>query len=162
MFLFRRRRVGRVGVRPFPVHAVLNGQQPIMQTRSAIRASPKPAAAFMLKIVSWSTGHGFAWIDFLHSFFGVEKLPGIGNHTRAFARGSARLLIPNSEIENEPTRGFLGAYASGVWFSASRRKLRPQTFPPLELATRGLAASSGATPELTRETRVLPQLRSSG
>ena len=116
----------------------------------------------MLKIVSWSTGHGFAWIDFLHSFFGVEKLPGIGNHTRAFARGSARLLIPNSEIENEPTRGFLGAYASGVWFSASRRKLRPQTFPPLELATRGLAASSGATPELTRETRVLPQLRSSG
>jgi hypothetical protein len=78
-------RVGRVAGRPFPVHAVLNHHQPVIQTLSVIRASPKPAAAFMLKIVSWSTGHGFTGhgftrTDFLHSFFWVEKLPAVCNH----------------------------------------------------------------------------------
>src|ERR1017187_3175542 len=41
-------------------------------------------------------------------------------------------------------------------FSASRRKHRPTNFPPLEIPGSVYHESSGATPELTRGTRVLP------
>jgi hypothetical protein len=41
-------------------------------------------------------------------------------------------------------------------FSASRRKHRPTNFSPLEIPGSVYHESSGATPELTRGTRVLP------
>jgi len=52
-------------------------------------------------------------------------------------------------------QAFRGARASGVWFSASRRKPRPATFPPWKIHLRDWAGSSGVAPELTRGTRVL-------
>jgi hypothetical protein len=43
-----------------------------------------------------------------------------------------------------------------VWFSASRRKPRPADFFHLEIPESVCDNSSGATPELARETRALP------
>jgi hypothetical protein len=51
---------------------------------------------------------------------------------------------------------YRGARASGVWFSASRRKPRPAKLSPLEISGSVGYESSGATPELARETRALP------
>ncbi len=65
-------------------------------------------------------------------------------------------LNPNSEIETEGGTAFRGAHASGVWFSASRRKPRPSNVSVREIPKSVCDDSSGATPEPTRETRVLP------
>jgi len=71
------------------------------------------------------------------------------------ARASAR-FNPNSEIGNRPDGAFRGACASGVWFSASRRKLRQANFSPLEFADMVWDPGLGVTPELARGTRALP------
>ena len=52
---------------------------------------------------------------------------------------------------------FLGAYASGVWFSASRRELRSINCSSVPTSIQS-DESSGATPELARGTRALPIL----
>jgi hypothetical protein len=63
---------------------------------------------------------------------------------------------PNSEIENGRDSTVRGAHASGVWFSASRRKQRSTNFFTDTIPDIMWDGSSGATPEHTRETRVLP------
>jgi hypothetical protein len=63
---------------------------------------------------------------------------------------------PNSEIEDGHDGVFWGAHASGVWFSASRRKPRPANFFAPEIPEIVGDKSSGATPELARGTRALP------
>src|ERR1017187_6265642 len=61
-----------------------------------------------------------------------------------------------SETENGCQGMFQGARASGVWFSASRRKPRRTNFSPLEVCGSVSDESSGATPELARGARALP------
>jgi hypothetical protein len=68
---------------------------------------------------------------------------------------NAPAFNPNSEIENGRKGVFRGAHASGVWFSASRRKHGPANFFLLEIPGSVWDESSGATPELARETRAL-------
>ncbi|HAO79181.1 MAG TPA: hypothetical protein DCQ92_09430 [Verrucomicrobia subdivision 3 bacterium] len=51
---------------------------------------------------------------------------------------------------------FWGAHASGVWFSASRRKPRPANYFAPEIPGIVGDQSSGATPELACGTRALP------
>ena len=65
-------------------------------------------------------------------------------------------INPNSEVENGRNGVFRGAHASGVWFSASRRKHLPAYFSLLEIPGSVWDESSGATPELARGTRALP------
>jgi hypothetical protein len=66
-------------------------------------------------------------------------------------------LNPNAEVANRRVGVGCGAPASGGWLSASRRKLRwPNCLPSKRFD--GDNDSSGATPELTRGTRVLPIL----
>ncbi len=59
---------------------------------------------------------------------------------------------PNSEIENGRDAAFRAAHASGVWFSASRRKHRSTTFFPSAIPEIGCDKCSGVTP-LTRGTQ---------
>jgi hypothetical protein len=68
----------------------------------------------------------------------------------------AVFLNPNPEIENGRDGAFWGAHASGVWFSASRRKPRPANFFAPEIPEIVCVKSSGATPEPARGTRALP------
>ena len=65
---------------------------------------------------------------------------------------------PNSEMEREDGGAFRGAQASGVWFSASRRKHRSTNFIGLESPGIVDDESSGATLELARRRRALPIL----
>jgi hypothetical protein len=65
-------------------------------------------------------------------------------------------LNPNSEAGGGRHDKCWGASASGVGFSASRRKIRaPNFFPPGKLQLMW-DISSGATPELARGTRAVP------
>jgi hypothetical protein len=66
------------------------------------------------------------------------------------------LFKPDAEAGSGRDGKVWGAYASGVWFSASRRKLRSTNFFPPEYPGIMCVKSSGATPELARATRALP------
>jgi len=50
-----------------------------------------------------------------------------------------------------------GAHASGVWFAASRRKLRLTIFLPLKVNGIWSDEIDGETPSMARETRALPK-----
>jgi len=50
-----------------------------------------------------------------------------------------------------------GAHASGVWFAASRRKLRLIIFLPLKMNGIWSDEIDGETPSMARETRALPK-----
>jgi len=66
-------------------------------------------------------------------------------------------FLPDAASARRGRNGaFRGAHASGVWFSASRRKPRPANFFAPEIPGIVGDKSSGATPELARETRALP------
>jgi hypothetical protein len=55
-----------------------------------------------------------------------------------------------------------GACASGVWFSASRRKLRLTNISPAGFPRSLWNKNSGVTPEFSRGTRKLPMTWKSG
>ena len=65
-------------------------------------------------------------------------------------------LNPNYKVGRCHANESRGARASGVWFSASRRKLRPTIFLARGSSGRVGDESSGATPELARRRRALP------
>ena len=62
----------------------------------------------------------------------------------------------NSEVEMNRGEFVLGAHASRVQVSASRRNRRSTNFAPPGLPEKMTDESLGATPKLTRRTRVLP------
>ena len=68
------------------------------------------------------------------------------------------LRNPNSKVERRNIGRDWGAYASGVWFSASRRKLRLSRFPAPGNPGKWWDESPGATPELACRRRALPFL----
>jgi hypothetical protein len=75
----------------------------------------------------------------------------------------AGVLNPNSEVEDDLEGIKLGAYASGVWFSASRRKQCPhflQPQPDKEVVLTRVRA--GRPDSHARGVRSPIQLRSSG
>jgi hypothetical protein len=47
---------------------------------------------------------------------------------------NGRRFNPNSEIEDGRSGAFRVTHASGVWFSALRRKHRPANFPPSDIS----------------------------
>ena len=99
-----------------------------------------------------SQGHLRLWqfgFDRQLVFFAPESTDQIGGADQAN-------LSLNSEIEEGRAGAFWGAHASGVWFSASRRKPRPANFFATEISGIVGDQSSGATPELARGTRALP------
>ena len=61
-----------------------------------------------------------------------------------------------SILEHRTTGAVRGAHASGVWFSASRRKHRSTNFFVSGFSKIWVNESSGATPELARRRRALP------
>ena len=94
---------------------------------------------------------------------GRGRIPIVGFSKNIFrlARGEGRFLprlvfSPNSKIGDGCKCMDWGAYASGVWFSAPRRKHRPTNFPSSKIRKKISNKSSGATPELARGTHALP------
>ena len=111
------------------------------------------------RLACWKTSapksNGF--MASIHVGFSEVFLPHEPRGAGCPLRSDPRILqMHTDEVESK----FWGARASGVWFSASRRKLRVANFFLPETQNGVWNESSGATPELARETRALPSQHS--
>ena len=97
----------------------------------------------------------------MRSEFNAKAWPGEAatKPERVQTQGDASTRTP--KLETNAGAVVWGAHASGVWFSASRRKYRCTIISPPQFFW--WVESSGATPELARGTRALPfPFRNSG